>query len=56
LNAAEDILPISGSVQFITGMRERTITLEIQPDNLPEDDEVNYTVILGTFKTLHILL
>ena len=35
-------------------MRERTITLEIQPDNIPEDDEVRYTVVLGMSEIMHL--
>jgi len=47
---------VSGLVQFITDMRERTITLEIQPDNFPEDDEVNYTIVLGISEIMRVLL
>ena len=35
-----DILPVSGSLQFITNARRQTISLTILPDDLPEVDEV----------------
>ena len=38
---SEDILPTSGSLQFITNGRQQTITLTVLPDDLPEVDEVN---------------
>ena len=38
---SEDILPTSGSLQFITNARQQTITLTVLPDDLPEVDEVN---------------
>lgn len=38
---SDDIRPTSGLIQFSTGSNQRTILLEIQSDNVPEDDEVN---------------
>ena len=39
---SDDIQPTFGLIQFITGTTQRTVTLEIQPDSLPEDNEVNF--------------
>ena len=38
---SDDIRPTSGSVQFGTGIAERTILLDVQSDSIPEDDEVS---------------
>ena len=43
---SDDILPNSGSLQFITNARQQTITLTILPDNLPEVDEVRLAIIV----------
>lgn len=41
---SDDIQPTSGLVRFITGGVQRTITLEIQSDSIPEDDEVSLII------------
>lgn len=42
---SDDIQPTSGAVQFSTGSDQRMIQLEIQPDSIPEDDEVTTITI-----------
>lgn len=37
-------------------MTERTITLEIQPDNIPEDDEVSCTEDVDIFEVTHVII
>lgn len=46
---SDDIQPVSGTVQFSTGSNQRMIRLEIQPDAIPEDDEVTTMIILTSF-------
>ena len=43
---SDDIQPVSGTVQFSTGSDQRMIRLEIQPDTIPEDDEVTTMIII----------
>ena len=40
-NASDDVLPVSGMLQFVTGITQQTLVLSILPDTTPELDEVS---------------
>ena len=35
-----DVFPISGTLQFLTGVSQQTLTLSILADDIPEETEV----------------
>ena len=38
---SSDVLPVSGTLQFVTNVRQQTIQLSVLPDELPEVTEVS---------------
>lgn len=39
-SVSEDVVPSSGTLQFVSNSRQQTIRLSVLPDNIPERDEV----------------